>query len=116
MKKIVLILLFALFATLGLAAQQPAGEQPAGKMMAKAARWSGTVDRIDKQNSTLTVRKRGGTMSKTIYFDSSTKWLQRDGKTALDMSTVKEGDLVVCNGRTEKDKFMADEIVDRTPK
>jgi outer membrane lipoprotein-sorting protein len=113
MKKIVLILLFALFATLGFAGQ---GEQPAGKTMAKAARWSGTVDRIDKDNSTLTVRKRGGTISKTINFDASTKWLKRDGKTPLDMSAVKEGDLVVCNGKTEGAKFIAEEIVDRTPK
>jgi hypothetical protein len=116
MKKIASILLFALLATLGFAGWAAAAQQaPEKKAVAKAVRWSGTIDRIDRDNSILTVRKRGGTMSKPVHFDSSTKWTKRDGS-PIDASQIKEGDWVVCNGYMEKDKFMANDISVRSGK
>ena len=63
---------------------------------------------------TLTVRKKGG-MEKIIHYDASTAWTKRDKK-PVDPGTLKEGDRVVCVGKTEGDKFVALEIIVQTPK
>jgi hypothetical protein len=111
MRKVLLILLFALFALtmMGFAAQEAAAGAKGGKTAVKAAHWSGAVDRIDKENSILTVRKKGG-MTKQIHFDASTKWSSKAGGT-VDPSALKEGDRVVCNGTYEGNKFIATEII-----
>ena len=115
MKKVLLILVFALFATTvaAYAGQEPAaGEKKASAV--KEARWSGAVVRTDKDASTLTVRRKSG-MEKIIHFDTSTTWLKKGGGT-VGIGDLKEGDRVVCIGKYEGDKFVATEISVTTPK
>jgi hypothetical protein len=95
-------LLFALVLTFLLAAVF-AHQAPA---QAKEARWEGRVIRISKENSSLTVRKSGGSLEKTCVYDSSTKWVSQyhaDKKVNdIDASQVKEEDYVICKGTEEK--------------
>jgi hypothetical protein len=119
MKKVLILVLMALFAARGLTAQgDPAALEKAKKawmgQAAGEARWSGSVVRTDKDASTLDVRKKGG-LEKRIHFDSSTKWTKKGGGT-IDPSQVKEDDRVICIGKHEGDKFIATEISLRTPK
>jgi hypothetical protein len=98
-----LTLLFALALTLPLATAVLA--QEAAKK-AKETRWEGRVERISKDQSSLTVRKAGGSVEKTCAFDSSTKWVSQyhaDKKVNnIDSTQVKEGDYVICKGTDEK--------------
>jgi hypothetical protein len=116
MKRILVFLLIAVFAAIGLAAQdQPAGGEKEKKVSAaKLDRWSGSILRMDKDGMTLTVRKKGG-MEKIIHYSSATAWTKKAGG-AADSSTLKEGDRVVCHGKYEGDKFVATEIIVQTPK
>ena len=116
MKRILVLLLIAVFAAIGLAAQdQPAGGEKEKKVSAaKLERWSGSILRTDKDGMTLTVRKKGG-IEKIIHYSSATAWTKKAGG-AADSSTLKEGDRVVCYGKTEGDKFVATEIIVQTPK
>ncbi len=92
-------LLFALVLTIPLVtavfAKQAAGQ-------AKEARWEGRIIRSSTEQSSLTVRKQGGTVEKTCVYDSSTKWVSQyhaDKKVnEIDSSQVKEGDYVICTG------------------
>ena len=68
---------------------------------------------MDKDASTLTVRKKGG-MEKIIHYASDVKWTLKGGG-AADSSKLKEGDRVVCIGKYEGDKFVATEIIVQTP-
>ncbi|MCJ7503116.1 MAG: hypothetical protein MUP80_08670 [Acidobacteriia bacterium] len=116
MKRILVLLLIAVFAAIGLVAQdQPAGGEKEKKVSAaKLERWSGSILRTDKDGMTLTVRKKGG-MEKIIHYSSATAWTKKAGG-AADSSTLKEGDRVVCHGKYEGDKFVATEIIVQTPK
>jgi hypothetical protein len=97
-----LTLLFALVLTFPLAAvmfrQAPA--------KSKASRWEGRIERSSKEQSSLTVRKSGGTAEKSCVYDSSTKWVSQyhaDKKVNdIDASQVKDGDFVICKGTEEK--------------
>jgi Cu/Ag efflux protein CusF len=93
MRKVVVIPLFAAFAVAGLAlgialAQEKAPAAP------KESRWHGIIIRIDKDASTMDVRK--GNIEKKIHWDSSTKWTE--GTKVIDMSEFKEGADVICLG------------------
>ena len=115
MKKLLWILVFALFATTvaAYAGQEPAaGEKKSAEM--KPAHWSGAIVRTDKDASTLTVRRKGG-MEKIVSADASTKWSKKGGGTFA-LGDLKEGDRVVCNGRYEGNKFIAAEVILQTPK
>jgi hypothetical protein len=117
MKRILVLLLIAVFAAIGLAAKEKAaaGEKKEKAVAAaKLDRWSGSILRMDKDGSTLTVRKKGG-MEKIIHYSSATAWTKKAGG-AADSSTLKEGDRVVCHGKYEGDKFVATEIIVQTPK
>ncbi|HLZ92056.1 MAG TPA: hypothetical protein VKQ28_10095 [Candidatus Acidoferrum sp.] len=96
-----LTLLFALVLTLSLAAAMFA-QAPA---KAKEARWEGRVVRINKTDSSLTVRKSGSTLEKSCVYDSSTKWVSQyhaDKKiNDIEASDVKEEDYVICKGTSE---------------
>jgi len=95
MRKVMIMLLFAAFAVAGLATlQTPASGQESAPKATKESRWHGVIVRIDKDNSTMDVRK--GTIEKKIHFDSSTKWTQ--GTKGIDMSQFKEGSDVICLG------------------
>jgi len=70
-------------------------------------RWHGTLVRFNKDASTLDVRK--GDIERRIYYDSSTVWTK--GTKAVEMSEIKEGSDVICQGKTdEKGEFHATRI------
>jgi hypothetical protein len=116
MKRILVLLLIAVFAAIGLAAQdQPAGGEKEKKVSAaKLERWSGGILRMDTEGSTLTVRRKGS-IEKIIHYSSATAWTKKAGG-AADPSTLKEGDRLVCFGKTEGGKFVATKIIVQTPK
>ena len=99
-----LTLLVALVFTLSLAAAVFGQEAPAKSKM-KAARWEGRIVRSNKADSTLTVRKAGGTLEKTIKYDDSTKWVSAyhaDKKVnEITSADVKDEDYVICTGTWE---------------
>jgi hypothetical protein len=115
MKRILVVLLIAVFAAIGLAAQdQPAGGEKEKKVSAaKLERWSGSIVRTDTDASTLTVRNKNTRMEKIIHYTSATNWTKKGGGT-VDASALKEGDVVVCHGKLEGDKFVAVDISVRT--
>ena len=106
MVKKLLTLLFTSVLAMPLATAVFAQDAPAQAKAAKEARWDGTVIRSSKDQSTLTVRKRGGTAEMTVQYDSSTRWVsQEHGSkkvTDIDASQVKDGDRVICQGTWEK--------------
>lgn len=109
MNRVIVILLAAVFAVAGLTAQKATAQATQEKKTAaaKEARWHGRIVMMDKNLSTLEVR-REGTM-KTIYYDSSTKWTE--GTKGAEMGEFKEGADVICLGTyDEKGKFHATRI------
>jgi hypothetical protein len=100
MRKTIVILLFAVFAVVALAShiavangQEKAAEGP------KLSRWHGVIVRINKDKSTMDVRRESAV--KTIQYDSSTKWTTAKGRKVIDMSEFKEGADVICLGTYE---------------
>ncbi len=113
MRKVSTMVLIAVFAAIGLAAQTMAKEKKGKAASTKEARWSGMIVRSDKDASTLTVRRRGTTLEKTVHYDSSTKWTTQEGKEVkpIEMSEVKDGERVICLGSyDEKGEFHATRI------
>jgi hypothetical protein len=101
-----LALLVTLVLTFPLATAVFAQDAPAkSKSKSKETRWEGRVERISKDQSSLTVRQSGGSAEKTCAFDSSTKWVSQyhASKKVNDISSgdVKEGDFVICKGTAE---------------
>ena len=96
-----LTLLFALVLTFSLAAVLAQQVLAQAKLMT----FEGRVIRLNKDNSTLTLRKSGGSLEKTCAYDSSTKWVSQyhaDKKVNdIDASQVKEEDYVICKGTAE---------------
>jgi hypothetical protein len=82
-------------------------EKKADKKAGKAARWDGIVTRVNKDKSTLNVRKVGSSVERTVEYDSSTKWVsQEHGKKKvndIDADQVKDGDRVITTGTWDKD-------------
>ena len=82
-------------------------EKKAEKKAAKPARWDGIVTRVNKDKSTLNVRKVGSSQERTVEYDSSTKWVsQEHGKKKvndIDADQVKDGDRVITTGTWDKD-------------
>lgn len=115
MKKLSMMLLVGVFAAIGFAVRGTAAQQEKKEKMASAKelRWHGTVVRSDKDNSTLTVRRRGQSVERIIHYDSSTKWTKQEGKkvTDIDPSEVKDGaDVIVLGTADEKGEFHATRI------
>jgi len=109
MRKILVLMLLGLLATIGFTAPtataQEKKEKPA--VAAKEARWHGLIVRINKDASTLDVKR--GNSERRIYFDSSTQWTK--GKVVIEMSQLKEGSDVICLGKfDEKGDFRATRI------
>ena len=77
---------------------------------AKESRWEGRIQRSDKDKSTLTVRKSGAHVERTVVYDSSTKWVSQyhgDKKVNdIDASQVKDGDYVICKGTMGNDAVL----------
>jgi len=91
MRKAIVVLLFAAFAMAGLALAFAQEKAPAAP---KEGRWHGIIVRINKDASTMDVRK--GNIEKKIHWDSSTKWTE--GTKEIDMNEIKEGADVICLG------------------
>jgi Ni/Co efflux regulator RcnB len=112
MNKVMVILLAAVFAAAGLTTQKATAQEKQEKKektaaAAKEARWHGLIVTMDKDKSTLVVRRQE--VTRTIYYDSSTKWTE--GTKAVEMSEFKEGADVICLGKyDEKGKFHATRI------
>jgi hypothetical protein len=106
MVKKLLTLLFMSVLAFPLATSLFAQEPPAPTKPAKESRWEGVVIRSDKDHSTLTVRKVGSTLERTIQYDSSTRWVSQEHGSKkvndIDASQVKDGDRVICRGTFEK--------------
>ena len=111
MKRILVVMLLTACAYIGpatrLVATQDATQEK--EKASSAARWSGAIQRMDKDNSTLTVRKPDG-RTKTISYTTTTKWTNKAGAT-VDSATLKQEDRVVCIGKYEGNKFVAAEII-----
>ena len=95
MRKVIVILLFAVFAVVGLASHNAfAGGQEKEAASAKKGRWHGIIVRIDKEGSNLDVSRENTV--RRIYYDSSTQWT--DGTKVIEMGEFKEGMDVICLG------------------
>ena len=97
-----LTLLFALVLSFSLAAAVFAQEAPAKAKVAKVARWEGRIVRSSSADSSLTVRKAGSSLEKTVVYDGSTKWVSQyhaDKKiNGITSSDVKDQDYVIATG------------------
>jgi hypothetical protein len=100
MMKKLLTLLFVLAFPLSTLAV--AHEAPAQDKSTKQDRWEGTIIRSNQDKSTLTVRKVGSPIEKTVAYDSSTRWVSQEHGSEkvnnIDASQVKDGDRVICTG------------------
>jgi hypothetical protein len=87
-----------------------AQEAPAKAKAEKEDRWEGVVIRSDPDKSTLTVRKVGSALEKTVAYDSSTKWVSQEHGSKkvndIDASQVKDNDRVICEGSWDKDGIL----------
>jgi len=106
---LVLWLAVPVFAT----SQGEAKEAPAKVNAEKAVsgRWSGIVTGSNKDQSTLTVRRRDG-FERVIHYDRSTQWTSQEHHStkinAIDTGQVKDTDRVICVGfYDEKGEFHA---------
>jgi hypothetical protein len=92
-------------------------EEKAEKKAAKPARWDGIVTRVNKDKSTLTVRKVGSSQERTVEYDSSTKWVsQEHGKKQvndIDADQVKDGDRVITTGTWDKNGVLHATLVSK---
>src|SRR5439155_20060652 len=81
---------------------QAAPAQEKMDKMAKQDRWEGVVIKSSPEKSTLTVRKRGSGVEKTVQYDSSTRWVSQyhgsDKVNDIDASKVQNYDRVICQG------------------
>lgn len=100
------ILLAGLLGSAGLAARKATAQEKKAAP-AKELRWHGIIVRMNKDDSTLDVKKAN--VERKIHFDSSTKWTQ--GTKDADMAQFKEGSDVICLGSAdEKGDFHATRI------
>jgi len=109
------------FVFLGVAFAGPvalAGDKKMAMADEKEGRWQGTIIRISKDQSTLSVRGGQSNMAsteRTIAYDDSTKWTKQ-GKKA-EMSDFKEGSFVIVVGKPDdKGVFHASQIDLRLPR
>lgn len=74
---------------------------------AKEARWEGVVVRHNADKSTLTVRKVGASVEKTVAYDGSTQWVSQEHGSKkvnpIEAGDVKDEDRVICKGTWDKD-------------
>jgi hypothetical protein len=105
-KKLLTLLLTSVFAcTLSTVVLAP--EAAAQDKAAKESRWEGVVIRSSTDKSTLTVRRVGSALEKTVSYDNSTKWVSQEHGSKevndIDASQVKDNDRVICKGTYGKD-------------
>ena len=107
----ILFAIFLAYCSIALAQTAADGQRKAdpgtkGGTPGKETRWEGRVERRDKDNSSLTVRKSGSSVDRTVVYDSSTKWVSQyhaDKKVNdIDASHIKDGDYVIVKGIIDK--------------
>ena len=111
MRRVLVILLFAAFAVVGLTCHNVVvnGQEQKAPASEKLGRWSGHIVRIDNDNSFMDVRNAQGAV-KRVYWDSATTWSKLN-QPVTDHSEFKEEARVICLGKAgEKGKFMAARI------
>ena len=102
-------LILGIVLSLTLATGARAQEKPAAQP--KEDRLSGAVQMIDKKTSTITLRKDN--MTRSVVYNSDTKYTKRDKPGSLD--DVKEGVRLICLGKfDEKKRLVATRIDVRT--
>ena len=105
-KKLLTLMLTSVLA-LPLSTAVFAQDAPAKAERAKQDRWEGVVIRSSSDKSTLTVRKVGSSVEKTVQYDSSTRWVSQEHGSKkvndIDASQVKDNDRVICEGSWDKD-------------
>ena len=110
-KKLLALVFVSVLACSALLVQAAPAEDKMGKnkmdKMAKKDRWEGVIIRSSPDKSTLTVRKVGSSVEKTVQYDSSTKWVSQEHGSKkvndIDATQVKDGDRVICQGSWDKD-------------
>lgn len=115
MRKLWVILLAVAFTTVGIAAQGAWAQEKKEKKAAapKAERWSGVIQRSNKDASTLTVRK--GNIEKTVVYDASTTWTK--GKDTALAADFKDGSRVIVLGKyDDKGRLLATRVDLRPPR
>jgi hypothetical protein len=99
-KKVLTLLLTSVFVLLSTFVFTP--EVGAQDKVAKESRWEGVVIRSSTDKSTLTVRRVGSALEKTVAYDSSTQWVSQEHGSKkvndIDASQVKDNDRVICKG------------------
>ncbi len=120
MVKRLLMLLFASVLVFSLSTPLLAQEKPAKPEKEKAAkqdRWEGMVTMISKDKSTMTVRHVGSNNTRTIAFDSATKFTsQEHGSKKVNhiaAADIKEGDRVICVGTWGKDNVLKATLISK---
>jgi nitrogen fixation protein FixH len=110
MKRVVVILLLAVFAVVGLAAHNTiANGQEKKAASTKLLRWDGHIVRLDNDAMYMDVRDKSGT-TKRIHWDSATVW-SKINKPVTDRSEFKVEERVICVGKPdEKGDFLATKI------
>ncbi len=117
MRRIWVILVAMVFMTVGVATQvaqaNQAKEKKAGAM--KEERWSGLIQRSNKDNSTIVVRR--GNVEKTVVYDGSTKWTKGTKQDSAEMGEFKDGVRVIVLGKyDEKGRLVATTVNLRPPR
>jgi len=113
MKKSFAIFFLAVAVVFGIASWKAAAQDSTqGKAVETSLnRWHGQVVRVNTDTSTVDVRR--GHITRTVHFDSNTKWTKTQGKKVVDISPsdVKENDSVICQGSfNDKKEFWATRI------
>lgn len=83
----------------------------------KEDRVSGTIQRSNKDQSTLTVRTGRGNVERIVVYDSSTKWTKGTKRETAMASDFKDGSRVIALGKfDDKTRLVATEINLRAPR
>ena len=126
MKKLTVLffasLLACLPATVVFAQDQPENAKAApaegkAEKATKQGRWEGIVTRSNKDKSTLTVRKRGSSVEKTVAYDSSTKFTSQEHGSKkvndIDAGQINDNDRVICMGTWDKDGVLHASLISK---
>jgi hypothetical protein len=92
------------------AQEAPTQEKKMDKM-GKEVRWEGEIVRSSPDKSTLTVRKVGSNLERTVHYDGSTRWVSQEHGSKkvndIDAGQVKDGDRVIVKGTWDKHELQA---------
>ena len=114
-KRFTLLCAFVIVFSLTAAVEATAQE----KMHKKATegRWDGIVIRSNPDKSTLTVRKAGSNIEKTVHYDGATRWVSQEHGSKkvndIDPTQVKDNDRVIARGIWDKGVLYATQISKR---